>query len=87
MSKRRAFDVPAAWRSDAACKGATDVMYQRDPDGITTATALCARCPVAEQCIDAAVANGETFGIWGGVVMSPGALAKLRRQRARAAAS
>ena len=28
--------------------------------------ALCRRCPVAEQCLELALTEGEAFGIWGG---------------------
>jgi hypothetical protein len=35
------------------------------------AIALCGRCPMREPCRDAARANGEHWGIWGGELMEP----------------
>ena len=34
---------------------------------VAPAVALCNTCPVKRQCLDAARANGETSGVWGGV--------------------
>jgi WhiB family redox-sensing transcriptional regulator len=31
------------------------------------AKAVCCRCPVRQQCLDAAIARGERCGIWGGL--------------------
>lgn len=31
------------------------------------AKAICAECIVGEDCLDAALANGEEYGIWGGL--------------------
>lgn len=36
-------------------------------DATAPAIAICNTCPVKRQCYDAAVANRETSGIWGGV--------------------
>lgn len=30
------------------------------------AKALCARCPIKSQCLQAALQNGEEYGVWGG---------------------
>jgi WhiB family redox-sensing transcriptional regulator len=31
------------------------------------AKAVCASCPVRAECLDAAIANGERYGVWGGL--------------------
>ncbi len=48
---------------------------------------VCRGCVVREDCLEYALANGEKFGIWGG--MSERERRRIRRQRAlaRAAAS
>ncbi|MFF2616859.1 WhiB family transcriptional regulator [Kitasatospora sp. NPDC058046] len=38
-----------------------------DADRIATAKALCAQCPVARACLDAALETGDTHGIRGGL--------------------
>ncbi|MFF2142181.1 WhiB family transcriptional regulator [Kitasatospora sp. NPDC058190] len=38
-----------------------------DADKIATAKALCAQCPVARACLDAALEGGDTHGIRGGL--------------------
>ncbi|MFJ6382728.1 WhiB family transcriptional regulator [Kitasatospora sp. NPDC092039] len=38
-----------------------------DADKIATAKALCAQCPVARVCLDAALETGDTHGIRGGL--------------------
>jgi WhiB family redox-sensing transcriptional regulator len=37
---------------------------------IHAAKAVCDRCPVAQQCLDWAVAVGQLDGIWGGTTES-----------------
>lgn len=61
------------WRHRAACRdedpelffpvGAAGPVPQRDID---RARAVCARCPVREQCLQWATDSGEDFGVWGG---------------------
>jgi WhiB family redox-sensing transcriptional regulator len=33
---------------------------------LARAKAVCARCPVAAQCLDYALATGQQHGVWGG---------------------
>src|SRR5262245_6466007 len=64
-----------AWRDHIAC-GSTPY-HQVDPelffpepdemDRIHAAKALCAQCPVRKGCLDAALDNGDTVGIRGGM--------------------
>lgn len=57
------------WQKDGKCNS---VEYTPDlffPDrGASTAgaKAVCAGCPVKQQCLEYALMNGEKFGIWGG---------------------
>lgn len=68
--------VPA-WHADALCKEFPSVSWFPE-QGVDarTAKAICARCPVRVECLAAAVARGEKFGIWGGL-----SAAEVRRRR------
>jgi WhiB family redox-sensing transcriptional regulator len=65
------------WQLDAACAGLdTSLFYQADNErGASVrrrelqAKAVCARCPVIQNCLRDALANHEPYGVWGG--MSP----------------
>lgn len=48
------------------------------------AKAVCKGCVVREDCLEYALANGEKFGIWGG--LSERERRRIRRQRALARA-
>ena len=59
-----------SWHADAACRGT-------DPDGfilrkganaatMARTRATCSRCPVTVQCLDFALADPDSMGIWAG---------------------
>jgi WhiB family redox-sensing transcriptional regulator len=64
------------WRMRSACRGLDPEMFF-SPDGFETkqekdereeaAKAVCATCPVREECLDYALKAGERYGIWGGL--------------------
>ena len=59
------------WRQHAACATADpDLFYptQGENHKGTAAKAICATCPVADQCLEEALARPihEDFGVWGG---------------------
>lgn len=57
-----------AWMLDAACRDADPEAFFPEKGGSTLyAKRICADCPVAAQCLDLALTNGERFGIWGGL--------------------
>lgn len=71
------------WRDHAACSGLYGLMFpgrgeNRDNDA---AKALCRVCPVREECLEHAMTESETNGIWGG--LSERERRKLRSQRAK----
>lgn len=54
----------------AACRGlAPDVFFPAHGDvaGSRRAKAICATCPVRDECLDVALRNCERHGIWGGM--------------------
>jgi WhiB family redox-sensing transcriptional regulator len=69
--------VPLAWHDHAACVGVKDVNWfpQSDKPGgrsaahlanVARAKAICAECPVKAECLEAALMEPMTYGIWGG---------------------
>lgn len=59
---------PADWRPLAACRGMGPGLFvvgRGEP--CVQAKAVCAECPVREPCLEEAIANGERFGVWGGL--------------------
>lgn len=65
--------------SGAACKGRADVSWFPElGESTAPAKAVCATCSVRERCLDFAVTEGITAGIWGG--LSPKERRRLRRQ-------
>ena len=68
------------WREDAACRSSDpDVFFPDGEDvvGIAQAKAICAACPVREDCLAFAVELNQTDGIWGG--RTPAERRRLRR--------
>ncbi len=60
---------PVPWMEDAACKGTdTDLFFPEGPGSHPSeARAICARCPVREQCLTFALDWNITHGVWGGL--------------------
>jgi WhiB family redox-sensing transcriptional regulator len=57
-----------SWHSLAACRGmgADGFVIGRGANANSMARAICSRCPVTVECLDYALANMDTTGIWGG---------------------
>lgn len=54
------------WRSKAACKGMDpDLFFPGQGESTREAKAICAQCPVQVECLETAMTNHESFGIWG----------------------
>jgi transcription factor WhiB len=57
----------------AACRGADACLFFPEPgESDAQAKAICAVCPVQAECLAAALANGERYGVWGGVNLEAG---------------
>lgn len=55
------------WTESAACKGKGHLFFEDDHLTIVRkAKAVCATCPVIDQCLMYAMDNNE-FGVWGGM--------------------
>lgn len=70
-----------SWQDAAGCRGADqDLFFPERGASTRKAKAICAACPVREECLEFAIRHGERFGIWGG--LSERERRKIRRQRA-----
>lgn len=58
------------WREAAACLDVTNQVSffpeGEDLGGIARAKAVCAGCPVADECLSWAIETNQSEGIWGG---------------------
>lgn len=55
------------WHERAACRGRNvELFFSEEPADIRAALRLCRSCPVQQPCYEAAMANREYFGVWGG---------------------
>jgi len=56
-----------AWMADGTCRHhPTEVFFPNDGAGVERARAICARCPIAQRCLDYALENRIEHGVWGG---------------------
>lgn len=71
---------PIGWQEQAACIDADpELFFATDEGAQEEALTWCARCPVRDPCLTAALGRGERFGIWGG--LREGERAALMRRR------
>ncbi len=74
------------WQMYANCLGVDpDLFFPERGASTKEAKAVCKGCVVREDCLEYALANGEKFGIWGG--LSERERRRIRRQRALARAA
>jgi WhiB family redox-sensing transcriptional regulator len=58
----------ARWRELAACRGIDlAVFFPERGESAGTARRVCAACPVRQACLDYAITNRISHGIWGGL--------------------
>ena len=90
--RHRPIDRP--WEDLAACRGKTSVMFPAGGQGSganwAPARAICAQCPVRNECLDDAIATRDVFhGMRGG--MEPEEryrlMRRIQRQRAKGRAA
>jgi WhiB family redox-sensing transcriptional regulator len=57
-----------AWMKRGACRGEDPALFFPSLGSNTAkARAICAICPVREQCLAYALADPESAGVWGGI--------------------
>ncbi|MFZ4519640.1 MAG: WhiB family transcriptional regulator [Microthrixaceae bacterium] len=75
-----------SWQNFANCLGVDpDLFFPERGASTKEAKQVCQGCVVREECLEYALANGEKFGIWGG--LSERERRRIRRQRALARAA
>ena len=66
------------WAAYAACAGHEGmIFFPQNKREEASALAICASCPVVDDCLDHALDTNERFGVWGGTTE------KQRRQLSR----
>src|SRR5438067_6509075 len=81
VSKVDVFD--RSWQDQANCLGVDpDLFFPERGASTREAKEVCRGCVVRLECLEYALANGEKFGIWGG--MSERERRRIRRARALA---
>ena len=71
------------WQDEANCLGVDpDLFFPERGASTREAKEVCRGCVVRVDCLEYALANGEKFGIWGG--MSERERRRIRRARALA---
>ena len=72
-----------SWQDEANCLGVDpDLFFPERGASTREAKEVCKGCVVRAECLEYALANGEKFGIWGG--MSERERRRIRRPRAMA---
>ena len=77
------------WSDLAACRDIeTDLFFPVGDSGpalrqVEQAKAVCARCPVIQECLTVALRTGQEHGIWGGETAEERRATRRRRNRAR----
>jgi WhiB family redox-sensing transcriptional regulator len=75
-----------SWQDMANCLGVDpDLFFPERGASTREAKEVCKGCVFRDDCLEYALANGEKFGIWGG--MSERERRRIRRQRALARAA
>jgi WhiB family redox-sensing transcriptional regulator len=68
--------TPLEWTDAAACRNSEGALFypadsaERKEDRLereVVAKRICASCCVREECLEAALARHESYGIWGGL--------------------
>ncbi len=75
-----AHQAESDWQDAAACRSSDPGMFfpdREDVESIVRAKAVCASCPVREECLAYAVELNQSEGIWGG--HTPAERRRLRR--------
>lgn len=76
-------DEDGSWQDNANCLGVDpDLFFPERGASTREAKEVCRACIVRVECLEYALANGEKFGIWGG--MSERERRRIRRARALA---
>ena len=59
------------------------VFFPDTPEQLALAVDVCATCPLARECLAAALALGTSDGVWGGVLLERGRVVREKRRPGR----
>jgi WhiB family redox-sensing transcriptional regulator len=83
MPRLKTAPVRTDWFDDAACRDAnTAVFFPRSDAHTDEAKAICATCPVREECLEFALETRQPEGVWGGLTPIERHRVIRRRQKA-----
>lgn len=63
--------------------GNPDLWFAESPVDLEQAKALCADCPIRNECLAAALERQEPWGVWGGEILDRGTIVARKRPRGR----
>lgn len=59
--------MESEWMANGKCRDAApDTFFPSDGLGVIKAQRICAKCPVADQCLEYALKYHIDHGVWGG---------------------
>ncbi|MEA2829070.1 MAG: WhiB family transcriptional regulator, redox-sensing transcriptional regulator [Actinomycetota bacterium] len=71
------------WRQQSACRDLdTNIFFPATDADAGPAKAVCAACPVREECLEYAIATRQDDGVWGGLDETERRRLRRRRQAA-----
>jgi WhiB family redox-sensing transcriptional regulator len=79
----RAAGASTEWQEDGNCRRYVGVVefFPTRGESAHDAKAVCAACPVQEQCLDFAMRLRITHGVWGGLTERERRLLRRRRRK------
>lgn len=82
QAKNEGYRMPPKLKKLAACRGMDPSLFFLEGNNTSaTVKAVCARCPIRQECLEEALANDEP-GIWGGTSEHP--RRQIQRDRKKA---
>lgn len=77
--------LQASWLEEVTvpCRQEPDLFFAEASIDIAAAKALCADCPVRQQCLASALDRREPWGVWGGELLVSGQVVAQKRPRGR----
>jgi len=88
--QKRSFPVASnqQWQDEAACRQIpVELFFPPAEQESEVAKRVCSDCLVREPCLEFALAEGERFGIWGGLTSQERRSVAAKRRKARLAGS
>ncbi len=72
------------WQDQAACRAlAVETFFPPAEQESEVAKAVCSTCTVRQPCLEFAIAEGERFGIWGGLTSQERRTVAMKQRKAR----